>query len=174
MDPVTYVWIGMAGSGLGGIAVVAFVRRYGNQIEEVFLVYKDGVLLYHLSRSLSKDKDEDVLSGMLTAVTAFVRDAFVYGEHRELHHLDFGDYRILIERGRNLYLAVVYSGKNVSVIRKRVRWVLDQIELTHAKVLEKWDGDMDSVAGARDMIREYLLKTRMNGRGVFRVSQGLS
>jgi uncharacterized repeat protein (TIGR01451 family) len=174
VDPVTYVWIGMAGSGLGGIAVVALVRRYGNQIEEVFLVYKDGVLLYHLSRSLSKDKDEDVLSGMLTAVTAFVRDAFVYGEHRELHHLDFGDYRILIERGRNLYIAVVYSGKNVSVIRKRVRWVLDQIELTHAKVLEKWDGDMDSVAGARDMIREYLLKTRMNGRGVFRVSQSLS
>jgi hypothetical protein len=60
------------------------------------------------------------------------------------------------------------------MIRKRVRWVLDQIERTHAKVLEKWDGDMDSVAGARDMIREYLLKTRMNGRGVFRVSQGLS
>jgi uncharacterized repeat protein (TIGR01451 family) len=174
VDPVTYVWIGLAGSGLGGIVVVAVIRRYGTQIEEVFLVYKDGVLLYHLSRSLSQDKDEDVLSGMLTAVTAFVRDAFVYGEHRELHQLDFGDYRILIERGRNLYLAVVYSGKNVSMIRKRVRWVLDQIERTHAKVLEKWDGDMDSVAGARDMIREYLLKTRMNGRGVFRVSQGLS
>jgi uncharacterized repeat protein (TIGR01451 family) len=172
VDSVTYVWIGLAGSGLGGIVAVAVVRRFGNQIEEVFLVYKDGVLLYHLSRSLSKDKDEDVLSGMLTAVTAFVRDAFVYGEHRELHQLDFGDYRILIERGRNLYLAVVYAGKNVSRIRKRVRSVLDQIELTHGQVLEKWDGDMDSVAGARDMIREYLL--RANGRGPFRVSQGLS
>jgi uncharacterized repeat protein (TIGR01451 family) len=172
VDPVTYVWIGLAGSGLGGILVVAVVRRYGTQIEEVFLVYKDGVLLYHLSRSLSQDKDEDVLSGMLTAVTAFVRDAFVYGEHRELHQLDFGDYRILIERGRNLYLAVVYSGKNVSMIRKRVRWVLDQIELTHGKVLEKWDGDMDSVAGTRDMIREYLLKT--NGRASLLRFPGLS
>jgi uncharacterized repeat protein (TIGR01451 family) len=169
VDPVTYVWIGLAASGLGGIMLVAIVRRYGTQIEEVFLVYKDGVLLYHLSRSLSQDKDEDVLSGMLTAVTAFVRDAFVYGEHRELHQLDFGDYRILIERGRNLYLAVVYSGKNASLIRKRVRWVLDQIERTHAKVLEKWDGDMDSVAGARDMIREYLLRT--NGRAAFRMFQ---
>jgi len=161
-DPFTYVWIGLAGSGLAALLVLAVIRRFGTQIEEVFLVYRDGVLLYHLSRSLSQDKDEDVLSGMLTAVTEFVRDAFVYGEHRELHQLDFGDYRIMIERGRNLYLAVVYSGKIASVIRKRVRWVLDRIEAAYAGVLEKWDGDMDKVVGARDLIREYLLKS--NGR----------
>ncbi|TLZ57820.1 MAG: DUF11 domain-containing protein [Methanobacteriota archaeon] len=80
-DPFTYVWIGLAGSGLAALLVLAVIRRFGTQIEEVFLVYRDGVLLYHLSRSLSQDKDEDVLSGMLTAVTEFVRDAFVYGEH---------------------------------------------------------------------------------------------
>ena len=115
----------------------------------------------------SQDKDEDVLSGMLTAVTEFVRDAFVYGEHRELHQLDFGDYRIMIERGRNLYLAVVYAGKGASVIRKKVRWVLDHIESAYGSVLEKWDGDMDNVAGARDLIREYLLKTsRKSFRGL--------
>ena len=161
-DPITYVWIGLAGSGLAALIVIAVIRRFGTQIEEVFLVYRDGVLLYHLSRSLSQDKDEDVLSGMLTAVTEFVRDAFVYGEHRELHQLDFGDYRIMIERGHNLYLAVVYSGKGASVIKKRVRWVLNQIEAAYAGVLEKWDGDMDKVVGARDLIREYLLKS--NGR----------
>jgi len=161
-DPAMYVWIGLAGSALAALVVLAIVRRFGTQIEEVFLVYRDGVLLYHLSRSLSQDKDEDVLSGMLTAVTEFVRDAFVYGEHRELHQLDFGDYRIMIERGRNLYLAVVYSGKGASVIKKRVRWVLDHIEAAYAGVLEKWDGDMDKVVGARDLIREYLLKS--NGR----------
>ena len=54
-------------------------------------------------------------------------------------------------------------------ILDHARWVLDQIERTHAKVLEKWDGDMDSVAGARDMIREYLLRT--NGRAAFRMFQ---
>src|SRR5437773_4474348 len=166
-DPSTYVWIGLAGSGLAALIVIAVIRRFGTQIEEVFLVYRDGVLLYHLSRSLSQDKDEDVLSGMLTAVTEFVRDAFVYGEHRELHQLDFGDYRIMIERGRNLYLAVVYAGKGASVIRKKVRWVLDHIEAAYGSVLEKWDGDMDKVAGARDLIREYLLKTsRKSFRGL--------
>ena len=48
------------------------------------------------------------------------------------------------------------------MIKKRVRWVLNQIEAAYAGVLEKWDGDMDKVVGARDLIREYLLKS--NGR----------
>gem|GEM_PF-3104757 len=163
-DPAPLIWTGIAASGLGALVVLALVRRLGTQIEEVFLVYRDGLLLYHLSRSLSQDKDEDVLSGMLTAVTEFVRDAFVYGEHRELHQLDFGDYRIMIERGRNLYLAVVYSGKGVSAIRKRVRTVLNHIEAAYGTVLEKWEGDMDQVVGARDLIREHLL--RGNGRSL--------
>jgi len=73
----------------------------------------------------------------------------------------------MIERGRNLYLAVVYAGKGASVIRKKVRWVLDHIESAYGSVLEKWDGDMDKVAGARDLIREYLLKTsRKSFRGL--------
>jgi len=166
-DLAPLMWIGLAGSSFGLLTALAVARRLGTRIEEVFLVYRDGVLLYHLSRSLSADKDEDVLSGMLTAVQEFVRDAFVYGEHRELHQLDFGDYRIMIERGRNLYLAVVYSGKGASFIRRRVRSVLDHIETAYRSVLEKWDGDMDKVVGARDLIREYLLKgSRRSFRGL--------
>jgi len=156
-DITVLAWIGVAGVAAGLIAVLVF-RRVRVQIEEVFLVYRDGVLIYHLSRSLSQDKDEDVLSGMLTAVQEFVRDAFVYGEHRELHQLEFGDYRIMIERGRHLYLAVVYSGTGASGVRKRIRAALDQVEIAYGSVLEKWDGDMDKVVGARDLIREYLLK----------------
>jgi len=157
------------GSALGVVAVVIVRRRMHIEIEEAFLVYRDGVLMYHLSRSLVQDKDEDVLSGMLTAVQEFVRDAFRYGEHRELHQLDFGDYRILIERGKLVYLAVVYSGNESASLRKKVRGVLDHIETTYRPVLEKWDGDMDKVVGARDAIRDILLKP--NGRHIKAVAK---
>lgn len=164
------LWMTATGAGVAVLTTLGLVRRLRTKIEEVFLVYKDGVLLYHLSRSLSADKDEDVLSGMLTAVQEFVRDAFVYGEHRELHQLDFGDYRIMIERGKNLYLAVVYSGKGASAIRSRIRTVLNHIETAYGSVLDKWDGDMDKVVGARDLIREHLLKS---GGRAFRGLPGL-
>ena len=120
-------------------------------------MYRDGVLISHLSRTLLREKDEDVLSGMLTAVQEFVREAFQYGEHRELHQLDFGEYRILIERGKYVYLAIVYSGQESPQIRKKVRAVIDRIEDQFGSILERWDGDMEEVIGARDLIRDTLL-----------------
>ena len=170
-DLTGLLWIGLAGAIAAPTLGLVVARRQRVSIEEVFLVYRDGVLIAHLSRTLMPDKDEDVLSGMLTAVQEFVRDAFRYGEHRELHQMDFGDYRILIERGRLAYLAVVYAGRNSAAVGKRVRTVLDRIETTYASVLETWDGDMERVIGARDIIRDYLLKSngharaRTNGNG---------
>jgi len=158
VDAMPLLYIVLAGLAAGSAAVVVMYRRMNVAIEEVFLVYRDGILMYHLSRSLVQDRDEDVLSGMLTAVQEFVRDAFRYGEHRELHQLDFGDYRILIERGKMVYLAVVYSGKESTTIKKRVRSVLDHIETAYRGQLELWDGDMDKIVGARDMIRDFLFK----------------
>ena len=163
-DPFQLAYIGSGIAAVGLLAAFVVMRRLQVHIEEVFLVYRDGVLIYHLSRSLTQDNDEDVLSGMLTAVQDFVRDAFRYGEHRELHHLDFGDYRILIERGKDVYLAVVYSGKDTGFVRKRVRSVIDRIEAVYGPVLAKWDGDMDKVVGTRDVIREHLLKTNGHAR----------
>jgi hypothetical protein len=157
MDLAPFLLIGLGGVA-GGLVLYAYLaRRKKAEIEEVFLVYRDGVLISHLSRTLMREKDEDVLSGMLTAVQEFVREAFQYGEHRELHQLDFGEYRILIERGRYVYLAVVYSGEESVQIRKKVRTVIDRIEEQFGKALEKWDGDMEEVVGARDLIRETLL-----------------
>lgn len=161
-DALPLVYIVAGGGGLGSLAVLLVSRRHRGSIEEVFLVYRDGILMYHISRSLVEDKDSDVLSGMLTVVQEFVRDAFRYGERRELHQLDFGDYRIIIERGKLVYLAIVYAGHESASLKKRVRGVLNGIEATYGHVLENWDGDMDRIIGARDMIRDNLLTP--NGR----------
>ncbi len=157
VDLTPFLLIALGGV-VGGIFFYSYLtRRKKVEIEEVFLVYRDGVLISHLSRTLMREKDEDVLSGMLTAVQEFVREAFQYGEHRELHQLDFGEYRILIERGKYVYLAVVYSGEESTQIRKKVRTVIDRIEDQFGAALEKWDGDMEEVVGARDLIRDTLL-----------------
>jgi uncharacterized repeat protein (TIGR01451 family) len=158
-DLLPLLWIFLGGLLAGGVALLLVTRRRNMQIEDAFLVYHDGVLISHLSRSIMKDKDEDVLSGMLTAVQEFVRDAFRYGEHRELHHMDFGDYRILIEQGRLVYLAVVYRGGDSAGMRKRVRSVIDRIESAYGKALENWNGELEHVIGVRDMMRDSLLGT---------------
>jgi uncharacterized repeat protein (TIGR01451 family) len=163
-DGLPILWILAAAVAIGAVLLFLVRRRSNVEIEDVFLVYRDGVLISHLSRTLLREKDEDVLSGMLTAVQEFVREAFQYGEHHELHQLDFGDYRILIERGAYVYLAVVYSGLGSARLQKKVHAVIDQIEEQFGAVLEKWDGDMEQVVGAGDVLRDTLLGSSNHNR----------
>ncbi len=156
-DLLPLLWIFLGGLAAATVAVLVVRRRTHFDIEDVFLVYRDGVLISHLSRTLIREKDEDVLSGMLTAVQEFVREAFQYGEHRELQKLDFGDYRILIERGTYVYLAVVYSGQDSSTLHRKVRGVIARIEAEYGSTLKSWDGDMEQFVGARDLLRHELL-----------------
>ncbi len=154
------LWILGLGSLMGGLAIFVVYRRYRVQIEDVFLIYRDGILVSHLAQGTGLDKDEDQLSGMLTAVQDFVKDAFTYGEHRELHQLEFGDYHVLIERGKVVYLAVVYQGRDSGLIRKKVRTVLDRVESTYGGVFEGWDGDMAQVNGTREILREGFVEAK--------------
>ncbi len=157
-DFLPLVYILAIGSAAGAAVVFVVYRRYRVRVEDVFLIYRDGILVSHLANATAGGKDEDQLSGMLTAVQDFVQDAFAYGEHRELHELEFGDYHILIERGKTVYLAVVYQGRDSGLIRKKVRTVLDRIESAYGPVLETWDGDMHPVEGTRDLLREGFLE----------------
>ena len=78
------------------------------QIEEIFLVQKEsGILLGSYSRH--KTIDQDMISGMLTAIKSFVEDAFQAGA-QNLELIEYDLYKIHIQNFYSFYVAVVISG----------------------------------------------------------------
>ncbi|TLZ48616.1 MAG: DUF11 domain-containing protein, partial [Methanobacteriota archaeon] len=136
------------------VAGYALWRRRRSSIEEVFLVHRHGLLLCHLSRRMRahQDKDHDVLGAMLTVVQEFVRDSFRYGKDRDLDRIEFGSYRVLIERGRYAYLAAAFSGKDSPEVRRKMRRTLRAIEQEYGTDLEEFDGSMEPLLGVRDIV----------------------
>ncbi|TLZ62302.1 MAG: DUF11 domain-containing protein [Methanobacteriota archaeon] len=157
-SPLPYI-IGAVVAGLA--PVLFFVYRWSrSRIEQVFLVTKDGILIDHFSRSLVKDQDGDVLSAMLTAVQQFVKDAFRLGQNRALEEMKFGDFLFLVERGQFVYLAVVTAGGKPPGIARKLRRVLNELEAAYGPVFQTWNGEMEHVLGAKDLIRRRLLWER--------------
>ena len=150
------------GAVVAGLAPVLFFayRWSRSRIEQVFLVTKDGILIDHFSRSLVKDQDGDVLSAMLTAVQQFVKDAFRLGQNRALEEMKFGDFLFLVERGQFVYLAVVTAGGKPPWIARKLRRVLNELEAAYGPVFQTWNGEMEHVLGAKDLIRRRLLWER--------------
>src|SRR5438105_4481193 len=133
----------------GLIALVFLWRRRSSdvEIEDVFVAGMGGHLLAHRSSGLVPYEDEDILVGMFKVVQDFIHDAFAKGTTDQLGSLQVGERKIIIERGRSHFIAVVYSGQDRGLLSERVRKVSRLIDHRFGMELENWSGDLDERRG---------------------------
>jgi len=124
----------------------------GFAVEEVFVIYRDGRLIRHASRKLASEEDKDVLSSMLTAVQDFVREGLSKDEDSPLGSLEYGKNKIVLERSKNLLLAVAITGPEPEALRTEMKEVLSSIEAELGSVLAKWDGTKKELASVKKFI----------------------
>jgi hypothetical protein len=143
------------------ILVILMVMFTLYKVEEVFLIHKSGILLSHLSRERKPGRDEEILSGMFTAVQEFIKDSFSTGgagsDDHILREMKIGAHKnILIERGKYIYLAVIFSGRGAGKLRTRVRGILENVETKYEHAFRSWVGDMDKISGVENLLRPLL------------------
>jgi hypothetical protein len=78
------------------------------KVEEVFIIERESGLLKG-SASLQPAFNRDVVAGMLTAIKAFVEDAFEK-ESQELELVQYGTYQIILQNFGTYYIALAVSG----------------------------------------------------------------
>ena len=97
---------------------IIFTESVDFQIEEVYLVQKDsGLLIGNASKENTVDKD--VLAAMLTAIKAFVEDAFKR-EQEDLESIQYGTYKIIIQSFYSYYIALAVKGTLSSAQRDQL------------------------------------------------------
>lgn len=128
-------------------------------VEDVFLIHRDGRLIAHESRKYREEIDEDVFSGMLSVVQDFVKDSFRSKEKVGLKRLDFGESKILMERGKHVSVATVLVGQEPILLPLHVLEVIAKIEDQYGEILEGWVGLMSDLAGINEYIKELIFVT---------------
>jgi len=128
-------------------------------VEDAFLIHRDGRLITHESRTFRDPMDEDIFSGMLTAVLSYVKEAFHRAEEG-LRRVDFGTTsKILFERSPNTYLATAVSGGEPVVLPLYMVDVLRELEARYAGRLDRWNGFLSELAGVEELVRRLLYVT---------------
>jgi hypothetical protein len=143
-----------------GIGAYVYKSRKGAQpqtkIEEVFLIYKDGRLLFHDTRRLEPDMDKDVMSGMLVAVQQFVNDVMSGKTPGMMNQINYGEYTILFERGYNLFIGVFVTGVAVALLNTKMKAAISELETIYSAQLAEWDGDKSTMPAIRDVLRKHI------------------
>lgn len=87
-------------------------------IEEVFVIERDAGLLLG-NASLSPTIDRDVVAGMLTAIKAFVEEAFLR-EREDLELIQYGAYHIVIQNFHSYFMALAISGTFLQTDKQKI------------------------------------------------------
>jgi hypothetical protein len=132
--------------------------RYGPfKVLEIFLIHNDGRLILYETVDPKLKLDKDAVGGMLTAIQDFIESAFWGEGAREgIQELQYRKFRILIEHGIQLFIAVACMGKASLLFRRRMRKVLRRIDKRYSAVLEEWDGDPDRFEGVELLLKPLI------------------
>jgi len=161
-----YLLVALALASAGYLAYEVAVRRMF-AIEDLFVIARDGRLMMHNTRRMRADRDEDILSGMLTAILSFVRDAD-REENGDLRRYDIGGKTTLLERGEHVYLAAVYSGRAPWWAAKDLRRFVRDLEARMGEAFQDWDGSPEDLQGLKEYTTRFVSRIRYRRRAVFR------
>lgn len=109
-------------------------------IEEVFVIAANGLLVKHMSRSLMSDKDRDVVGGMISVVSNFVRDAFSERDAGQVQEVTLGDHRFIIANDRGLVVAALVTQGDMEDITHRLFHLLACLHDRYDSALRDWSG----------------------------------
>jgi Protein of unknown function (DUF835) len=129
----------------------------GYSVADVFVIdATTGLLLARANRESTMSVDADVMAGMLTAIMDFAKVSFSDGVD-QLRRLDLGEKSVVIERGRRIIAAVVFSGKEPRDIHAELRAFLDRADDRYGKVLDHWSGNVEEIRGLEAMAGRLVL-----------------
>jgi len=124
-------------------------------IEEVYFIHNDGRLILAATSIAAADRDaQDVFAGMFTAIQDFIKESM--SREGNLGSFEYGDSRIVIERGGYITCAATIYGTEPPDMREESREMVGQIEGNYAGVIERWDGDKDKLEGIHEFGKRIL------------------
>lgn len=132
-----------------GISEAELIIRdaLGCRVRAAFLIHKaSGLPIAEALGEDGEDLDPEMIAGMLTAIREFVADWIARaGSTTELHEIDYGGSKLLIEVAGFGYLALLVEGVPSAHFADKPRAALAQLVLDHSETLEAFDGDPDDV-----------------------------
>ncbi len=110
------------------------------EIEEVFVIAPNGLLVKHMSRSLMTDKDRDVVGGMISVVSNFVQEAFSERDGL-VQEVTLGNHRFILCNEGGLVLAVLATRGDTEDIMHRLRHLLACLVDRYGERILRWSGE---------------------------------
>ncbi|MDZ7268496.1 MAG: DUF4115 domain-containing protein [candidate division KSB1 bacterium] len=153
-------WARLKARVLGLPAPLAVIPQvFPFTIEQLFLIdQRSGLLLVHVPAASGGDSNGklQMVSGMLTAIQDFSREAFGAGQEGDLHEVRYGEKTIFVAVNPPAFLAAVTTGTPPVQFPDKLRGLLRRIHNTWHRELREFAGDASVLQAARQPMHKFI------------------
>ena len=110
-------------------------------LEEVFVIGSNGLLIKHMSRTLMSEKDRDVVGGMISVLSNFVRQTFSERDGGDVQEITLGAHRFILCNDSGVVVAVLVSRGATEDIVPRLRHLIALLVDRYGDSLGEWAGE---------------------------------
>jgi hypothetical protein len=133
--------------------------RERTEVEEIMLLYRDNRFMMHLSQRGQPDVDDTLLNQLLDTVRERVGQNLATMSSNPLYELPYGNWKVVLEYGVQIYLAVLISGPEPPDLRGRMRAVIDQLSVNFESILLDWDGNTQRLLDLKPVIETLFVES---------------
>ena len=127
-------------------------------VEGLFVIYQDGRMIYSKTDIGQQQLgDPELVSSMFTAVQQFIKDSF--SAEGELNKMGYGDNQIVIERGNQVFMAVITFGEPDKDLQETMSTAIEKMAYAYAGIIEAWDGQQNRFADVEKYVAPVLALT---------------
>jgi hypothetical protein len=133
--------------------------RERTEVEEILLLYRDNRFMMHLSQRGQPDVDDTLLSQLLDTVRERVGQNLATMSSNPLYEIPYGSWKVVLEYGVQIYMAVLISGTEPSDLRGRMRAVMDQLSVKFESILLDWDGNTQTLSDLKTVLETLFVES---------------
>jgi len=127
-------------------------QRERSEAEELMLFFRDNRFMMHLSQRGQPDVDDTLLEQLLETIRQRVGQNLATMSSNPLYEIPYGNWKVVLEYGVQIYLAVLISGPEPPDLRGRVRAVMNELSVKFEPTLREWDGNTSRLADMKPVL----------------------
>ena len=123
-----------------------------DKLLHIFIIHDSGQNIYTHSFQAGKEFDEDLVSGGLVGISAFLKEIINSEKHLEV--IDHQDIKIIFKYGTNFVVAVTCL-ENLQMIHFQLAEFIHEFETFYQDILPNWAGNVDIFQPTKYLIEKY-------------------
>ncbi len=124
-------------------------------VSQLYILADGGLVIYHKDIDSVSTFDSDIFGSMLTAVRMFIDHSFDSDEG-DGKMFEYGNSKILIEEGEDFFLVVIGEGRDIMLIKEKMKKTVKRVERNYGNEIASWRGGTEVFADIESELDELL------------------